>query len=163
MKSILFLITIFSLQAMAKVYNFIPCSQKQEVTEDVRQLLNEPKKAGNAHFVGFYELKKQGHVVGYVPFHYHRGQQLLGFVYACSNHWDDSYYNHTENIKDWIPNFGQTLKVQDWHNDEAVSHIILTRINQTEVSMDVFIRSFGGGNDVIKDVITLSLIPKYKL
>lgn len=164
MKSILILISIFSLQAMGKVYNFIPCSQKPDVTQEVREALNEPKKVGHANYEGYYEFKKQGHVVAYMPFFYDRNQLKLGFIYACTNEANSNYYNDAELLKDWTPNFGQTITLKySFFHDEALSNLVLTRKSYLEISIDIFIRKFGGGNDIIKDKIILSLIPKYKL
>lgn len=164
MKSILLLISIFSISAQAKIYNFIPCSQKPYVAQEVRELLSEPQRPGYAHHVGYYEFKKQGHVVGYMPFYYDRNQLKLGFIYACTNEGTFNYYNDEEPLKNWTPNFGQTLTLKaTFFHDEAVSNLILTRKSQLEISIDIFIRTFDGKGDIIKDIITLSLVPKYKL
>lgn len=153
--------------AQAKVFNFMACSseQGQSTTAQVRELLNEPKQPGNAHHVGYYELKKQGHVVGYLPYFNHQNKQFISSAYFCTNYWGDYYYVQgvAESIRNWTPQPGQTLVLKDLHNDEAVSNLKLTRLNDSEVRVDVFVRDLAGGNNVIKDVVILSLKPKKKL
>lgn len=161
------ILLLTSLMSQAAVHSFIPCvaDKEQTVIKKVRELLNEPVKVGYADYVGFYEFKKNKQVVGYLPFYYDKTKQVIGSAYLCTTHWDDNYYvkGAAESIKNWSPKVNELFILKGLQNDEAVSHLKLTRVNNVDVRVDFFIRSLSGGNDVIKDIAILNLKPQKDL
>ena len=161
------LILFASVVSQAAVHSFIPCiaQEGQSTLKKVRELLAEPVKVGNAHIVGYYELKKNNQVVGYLPFFYDHSKQVLSEAYLCSTSWDDYYYLNgaSSDIKNWMPKINEIIVLKGLVNDEAVSNLRLTKVNNSEVKVDFFIRSLGGGNEIIKDIAILNLKPKKDL
>ncbi len=151
----------------AVVDSFIPCvaEEGQQTIKRVREVLNAPTKAGNADFVGYYELLKARQVIGYLPYFMERNKPVIAEAFFCSTSYQNYFYvrGAAQNIENWQPKNKELIVLKGIQNDEAVSNLKLTRINNSEIKVDVFIRLMGGGNNIIKDVAILSLKPKKSL
>lgn len=156
-----------SVLSQAAVHSFIPCEAQQDhvTLRKVRELLYETVKPGQVDYVGYYELKKNNQVVGYLPFYYEHSKQVLSEAYICTTTWEDYYYLNgaSSDIKNWMPKANEIIVLKGLENDEAVSNLKLTKVNNTETKVDFFIRQLGGGNEIIKDVAILNLKSKKDL
>ncbi len=161
MIKVILLIFLIALNSKAAVHSFIPCAAQEGQTtiNKVRQVLSEPVGPGQADLVGFYELKKNTQVVGYLPFYYDKSQQILSEIYLCTTLGDDYFYlsGSAQYIKNWMPKHNELIVLKGLFNDEAVSNLKLTKVNNSEVKVDFFIRSLGGQNEIVKDIAILSL------
>ena len=167
MYKIVSILLLVSAMSEAAVHSFIPCVAEygQVTLKKVRETLHAKVNPGEADVVGFYELIKNRQVVGYLPFYYDRNKQVIGEAYLCVTSGDDYYYVNgaAQYIKNWMPKADQTVVLKGLVNDEAVSHLILTKVNNKDVKVDFFIRSLAGNREIIKDIAILSLVPKNNL
>lgn len=163
------IILVASAFSQAAVHSFIPCvaERNQSTMKRVREaLLEKVTHPDSADIVGYYELLKNRQVVGYLPFFYDKkNKKQIAEAYLCVTSGDNYYYVNGpgEDIKNWIPKAGQTIILKDLMHDEAVSHLQLTRVNNSEIKVDFFIRNLSGNREIIQDIAILSLKPKTDL